>query len=311
MTASEGNDPRTVHDPTTGRPILLAPRRQQRPMHTGPQAHAGACPFCQGEEAQTPPEVGAVRDDGTLADAPGWRARAFPNKYPANHHHEVIAEGRAHCEQPCELSVAEWRASLALCRDRIAALEARPGVACAFLFKNVGALAGASIAHNHSQVLGLHALPPRLQLELQQAQSLAQCPWCATLANAAADGRLVHRSAQHAVIAPEPPKLPHETWLLPTRCDDDFLATDLDSLAEALHALFTAVAHGLGRPAFNLWLHRVPGERFHWHFELQPRTGQLAGLELGGDMYINALPATTSAAKLRAGLAAARATAPR
>ncbi|MFN9705630.1 MAG: hypothetical protein ACK595_12525 [Planctomycetota bacterium] len=42
MTVPEGNDPRTVHDPTTGRPILLAPRRQQRPMHTGQLAHAGA-----------------------------------------------------------------------------------------------------------------------------------------------------------------------------------------------------------------------------------------------------------------------------
>ena len=303
-----GGDPRTVHDPTTGRPILLAPRRQQRPMHTGPQANAGACPFCQGQEAETPPEVGAVRDAGTAADAPGWTARAFPNKYPANLHHEVSAEGRAHREQPCDLTLADWRDSLALCRARIRALEARPGIACAFLFKNVGALAGASIAHNHSQVLGLPALPPRLQLELQQAAALPHCPWCATLATAEAEGRLVHRSAQHAVIAPEPPKLPHETWLLPTRCDDDFLATDLDSLAEALHALFTAVAHGLGRPAFNVWLHRAPGARFHWHFELQPRTGQLAGLELGGDMYINALPAATSAAKLRAGLAAARAT---
>lgn len=301
------SEPRTVLDPTTGRPILLAPRRQQRPMHTGPQANAGACPFCQGQEAETPPEVGAARDPGTAADGPGWTARAFPNKYPANHHHEVVAEGREHREQPCDLTVADWRASLALCRDRIAALEARPGIACAFLFKNVGALAGASIAHNHSQVLGLPDLPPRLHLELRQAAAQPRCPWCATLATAEAEGRLVHRSAQHAVIAPEPPKLPHETWLLPTACDDDFLTTDLDSLAEALHALFTAVAHGLGRPAFNMWLHRAPGARFHWHFELQPRTGQLAGLELGGDMYINALPAPTSAGKLRAGLAAARA----
>ena len=200
MQAPEGNDPRTVHDPTTGRPILLAPRRQQRPMHTGPQAQAGACPFCQGQETETPPEVGAVRDPGTAADAPGWTARAFANKYPANHHHEVVAEGRAHCEQPCELSVADWRASFALCRDRIAAIEARPGIACAFLFKNVGALAGASIAHNHSQLLGLPALPPRLQLELRQAQALAACPWCATLATAAAEGRLVHRTLDHSYV---------------------------------------------------------------------------------------------------------------
>jgi UDPglucose--hexose-1-phosphate uridylyltransferase len=184
----------------------------------------------------------------------------------------------------------------------VQAIERQPGVACAFLFKNVGALAGASIAHNHAQVLGLHELPPRLQLEVAQAARLPHCPWCATSATAERDGRLVFRAASHVVLAPEPPKLPHETWLLPTRCDDDLLTTDLDSLAQALHALFVAVAHGLGRPAFNLWLHRAPGHRLHWHFELQPRTGQMAGLELGGDMYINSVPAVTSAARLRDGL---------
>mgnify|MGYP001395000565 CR=1 FL=1 len=38
-----------------------------------------------------------------------------------------------------------------------------------------------------------------------------------------------------------------------------------------------ALRDALDRPACNLWLHRLPGARFHWHFELQPRTGQLAG----------------------------------
>jgi UDPglucose--hexose-1-phosphate uridylyltransferase len=307
MNHGSDQEPRTVVDPTTGRPILMAPRRQQRPMHTGPQAAGTACPFCQGQEGSTPPEVDAERDAGSASDAPGWVARAFPNLYPANLHHEVIAEGRVHHDQPADLDRATWRRCLELWQRRITAMERRPGIACTYLFKNIGALAGASIAHNHSQILGLPALPPRLQLELAQARALPNCPWCATLATAADDGRLVFTSGNHAVIAPEPPKLPHETWLLPTRCDDDFLRTDLDSLAAALQALFTAVAHGLGRPACNLWLHRVPGAPFHWHFELQPRTGHMAGLELGGDMYINALPAAVSAARLRGGLQSAAA----
>ncbi len=296
------DEPRCVVDPTTGRPILMAPQRQKRPMHTGPAAAAGACPFCPGNESDTPPEVEVVRNTGSAGATSRWTARAFPNKYPANDCHEVIAEGAEHHEQPGDLDVATWRACLSLWQRRVRALEARPGIATAYLFKNTGALAGASIAHNHSQLLGLPELPPRLQLELAHARALPQCPWCASLAGAAAEGRLVHQSPAHAVFAPDPPKLPHETWLLPRRCDDDFLTTDLDSLAEAMHALFVAVARGLGRPAFNLWLHRVPGQRFHWHFELQPRTGQMAGLELGGDMYINSVPAAVSAARLRAGL---------
>lgn len=305
MTQAPEDEPRTLVEPTTGRPILMAPRRQQRPHHTGPAARPGDCPFCQGHEYQTPPEVAACRAAGSSVDGPGWTARAFANKYPANAHHEVIAEGREHHEQPGDLDLATWRDCLQLWRDRTRALEARPGVACTYLFKNVGALAGASIAHNHSQLLGLAELPPRLTLEWQTTRGLATCPWCAVLHGAAASGRLVHDSRAHAVVVPERPKLPNETWLLPKRCDDDFLQTDLDSLSEAMHALLVAVAHGLDRPAFNLWLHRIPGERFHWHFELQPRTGQMAGLELGGDMYINSVPPERTAARLRQGLASA------
>ncbi|MBL8726379.1 MAG: DUF4921 family protein [Planctomycetes bacterium] len=294
--------PRTLRDPTTGRPVLLAPQRQQRPQLTSGGEGARRCPFCPGHEADTPAEVDAVRPVANAANGPGWAARAFPNKYPANAHHEVIAEGNTHHDQPADLDAKAWHAAVLLWQRRVAALERTPGLATAFLFKNVGALAGASIAHNHSQVLGLPELPPRLQLELATVRGLAECPWCAALATAAGAGRLVHRGAHHSVLAPAVPKLPHETWLLPHRCDDDFLTTDAAALATSLHALFTAVAAGLGRPAFNLWLHRVPGARFHWHFELQPRTGQMAGLELGGDMYINSLPPAVSAARLRAGL---------
>lgn len=291
--------PQQCIDPTTGRPILMAPMRQQRPILTGPTATRHACPFCSGNEHATPPECDAIRTEGS-ANAPGWRVRAFPNKYPANAHHEVIAESAVHSEQPGDIAAADWEWVIALWQRRIADIERRPGIACAFLFKNVGALAGASIAHNHSQLLGLDRLPPRLQLEQAAASAQPHCPWCATLATAESEQRIIAATAHHVVLAPDPPKLPYETWLLPRACDDDFLSTDRTSLATALHALFCAVRDSLGRPAFNLWLHRIPGARFHWHLELQPRTGHLAGLELGGDMYINSLTAQEAAARLRA-----------
>jgi UDPglucose--hexose-1-phosphate uridylyltransferase len=304
MTQSADDAPRRIVDPTTGRPILMAPRRQQRPMHTGPGGGAHVCPFCPGHEAETPPAVQAFAAGGrpVAGDGPGWLARAFPNKFPAAELHEVIAEGSVHHEQPGDLDAATWRTCIELWLARIAAVEARPDVRCAFFFKNVGAAAGASIAHNHSQLLGLPELPPRLQLELAVARRAAECPWCTTVATAAADGRILCATADHVVLAPNPPRLPNEIWLLPTRCCDELLSTDLESLAHLFHGLFVALSHGLGRPAFNLWLHRVPGTPFHWHFEIQPRTGQMAGLELGGDMYINSLPPAVTLRRLREGL---------
>jgi UDPglucose--hexose-1-phosphate uridylyltransferase len=230
--------------------------------------------------------------------------RAFPNLYPAIAHHEVVAEGAEHTEHPAELRLEVWRDVLTVWRRRIAWLERQDGVRCAFLFKNVGRLAGASIAHNHSQLLGLPMLPPRLELELANARRDARCLHCRELESAAAAGRVVHGGAHHVVFCPSTPKLPLETWIAPVRHDHDFVAGDHDDdLAAVMLALFRALDAAFRRAPFNLFLHRVPGEDFHWHFELQPRMGNLAGLEVGGDMYMNALTGADAAGVLRAALA--------
>ncbi|HEB52006.1 MAG TPA: DUF4921 family protein [bacterium] len=294
--------PRTVVDPTTGRPILLAPQRQLRPIQTGDDRGPSRCPFCRGHEHDTPPELDRE------SDGHGWAVRAVPNKYPAARHHEVVAEGGAHAEHPSELDLATWTALVRIWQRRVRAIEAADGVAFAYLFKNVGARAGASIAHNHSQLIGLATLPPRLELERQQQRAAGTCLTCRALELATRDDLVVCDDGAFVVLAPSPPKLPFESWLLPRRCEGDFLQADPAALAHTLRTWTRAVDGALDRPALNLWLHRVPpallapGEGFHWHFELQPRTGQLAGLELGGDMYINSVPPETTCARLRAAL---------
>jgi UDPglucose--hexose-1-phosphate uridylyltransferase len=46
-------------------------------------AGAASCPFCEGREERTPPEVEATRPDGGEPDTPGWTTRVVPNLYPA------------------------------------------------------------------------------------------------------------------------------------------------------------------------------------------------------------------------------------
>ncbi|MFK7740208.1 MAG: DUF4931 domain-containing protein [Planctomycetota bacterium] len=302
--------PRTVVDTTTGRPILMAPKRQGRPMHTGSKKSAARCPFCAGHEQDTPPQLDREPAEISLPPAPSWRARAFANKYPATDWHDVIAEGAGHAEHPCDLSLDEMRAAVQVWQRRVAAIERAPGVATAFLFKNVGARAGASIAHNHSQVIGLDRLPPRLELEREQQRLAKSCLICAARGRAEQGEHVIFRNDAFCIFAPDPPKLPFESWLVPVACPgasagQDFLTCDPTELADALCAWFAGLHAALDRPPLNLWLHRIPatqlaaGETFHWHFELQPRTGQLAGLELGGDMYINSVSAAETAQRLR------------
>lgn len=74
-------------DQLTGLPAILAPGRADRPdsFQTKSSEPKGAdnCPFCEGREERTPPEVFATRSAGGDADTPGWTTRVVPNLYPA------------------------------------------------------------------------------------------------------------------------------------------------------------------------------------------------------------------------------------
>jgi UDPglucose--hexose-1-phosphate uridylyltransferase len=65
----------------------LAPGRADRPegFKTSASEPEGPenCPFCEGREDRTPPEVYATRPGGGPADSPGWTTRVVPNLYPA------------------------------------------------------------------------------------------------------------------------------------------------------------------------------------------------------------------------------------
>lgn len=296
-----GSFPETelVYDPSTGRPVLVAPSRRSRPVHTvRGRDGSDVCPFCPGAEHETPPESDAIRRDESAANQPGWTARSFRNKYPAAQFHEVVAEGPEHVVHPADLPHEHWVDTIMLWRRRIDAFEKEDGVRCAFLFKNVGREAGASVAHNHSQLLGLPILPPRLELELDH-QRKDDGLIARDLEKAHAESRLIHGGASHTHLSPVQPKLPYETWVVPHDRTIRFEDSDVDDLARTLSAATTAMAAAFDRAAFNLYLHRVPDEPFHWHFELQPRTGFFAALELGGDMYINSVRSHEAAARFR------------
>ncbi len=76
-------------DQLTGLRAILAPGRAERPDAFAPEPvrsradAAETCPFCEGREDRTPPEVWAERPEGGEPDSPGWIARSVPNLYPA------------------------------------------------------------------------------------------------------------------------------------------------------------------------------------------------------------------------------------
>src|SRR5205814_6292164 len=79
-------------DELTGDRVILAPARALRPDTFRVQAEplpasVASCPFCTGNEHDTPPEV--ARRGAGEPDTPGWTLRVVPNKYP------IVGEGVA------------------------------------------------------------------------------------------------------------------------------------------------------------------------------------------------------------------------
>ena len=75
-------------DPLSGLRVIVAGERGRRPgawlavQPRGP-IDPELDPFAEGHENQTPPEVFALRSNGSAPDGPGWRVRVVPNLFPA------------------------------------------------------------------------------------------------------------------------------------------------------------------------------------------------------------------------------------
>lgn len=83
-------------DPISGRWTLFAAHRNNRPneyvTHSMPADTSAGCPFCQGNEQQTPPPVVVISDSDEAVQAEAvqaeagrrnWGIRVIPNKFPA------------------------------------------------------------------------------------------------------------------------------------------------------------------------------------------------------------------------------------
>ena len=78
--------PELRKDPISGRWVIISTNRGKRPSDFGrmvEQRRGGFCPFCEGNESTTPPEIMSYRASNTKANDPGWTTRVVPNKFPA------------------------------------------------------------------------------------------------------------------------------------------------------------------------------------------------------------------------------------
>jgi UDPglucose--hexose-1-phosphate uridylyltransferase len=313
-------------DSLSGAWTVIAPARGLRP-HDAPgadgtlsrestAAHAvpSGCPFCEGHERLTPPELDALRPNGGAPDTPGWTVRVVPNKYPVfEGGHEVIVHSPRHDRPLHAQPLDEVTEVVAMYQRRIAALCAG-GAAAVTVILNQGRVAGASLSHPHSQVFATPIVPPVLMGELEQFArhqvKYGRCLLCDVLGATLDEGSRVVFDEPLVAWTPDASRGPYELRLAPRAHEPDFLQADPGAVADALKRALAALAAATGDAPLNAWLHTAPcraaeaaaGPRFHWHLESAPRLTTLAGFELGTGIGIDPLEPREAAARLRAAL---------
>jgi UDPglucose--hexose-1-phosphate uridylyltransferase len=282
-------------DPLSGRLVAVAPGRRTRPgaeaaeLEPVTQEELDSCPFCEGREGQTPPEVLALSASERDPDTPGWSVRVVPNKYPAFERQEVVVHTPVHARSLAELPAVQLELVAEAWRLRAGA--ARDAGKLVFASLNEGRAAGASLLHSHSQLFWLDREPP-----VPHAERGETCRLCASLDMERREGtRVVVEQDGLVLLCPYAGRSPYECLIAPLEHDPDgfgpLLGTALSLAAEALRRLRDA-EH---QPPVNLWLH----EAGHWHLELLPRVSAFASLELGAGHYVNTLAPEQAAAALR------------
>ena len=234
-------------DPIVGRWVIISTERAGRPRDFYPaeparQPSTALCPLCPGQEQLTPNEVLAYRPQGGGTNSQGWTVRVVPNKYPALQvegdlsregiglydrmngigAHEVIIETPDHKDMLADLPVKRVEDVLWAYRDRMVDLKRDMRFRYILVFKNHGAVAGATLEHTHSQLIALPVIPTIVLTEIDGCrahyQQKERCIYCDIIRQEMTDQeRVVVENPEFICFTPFAPRFPFEMWILPKR----------------------------------------------------------------------------------------------
>jgi UDPglucose--hexose-1-phosphate uridylyltransferase len=299
-------------DIVTGAHVIVAPGRSVRPdTFRAPApplpATVPACPFCDGNEHKTPPEL-ARRGEGAPG-SPGWRVRVVPNLYPivgdgVGGAHEVVVLSSAHDRSLADLDDDAIIEVFAVLRDRIAKHLA-DGHAHAHAFVNHGKPAGASIEHPHAQVIALDFVPPMVDEVLRRFTS-AQRDLVQDAIEEARAGDCVLEDGATVTWCP-----PASLTAYALRCTLPFGRRRFDAIADgevrsvalAVRGAVRRLAFVLGDVPYNLVINTAPGDiderPFHWWVDVLPRLAVTAGFEQATGLAVCTVAPEAAVAALR------------
>jgi UDPglucose--hexose-1-phosphate uridylyltransferase len=319
-------------EPLTGLRVIVAGDRGSRPgafLDVTPREpiDPDSDPFAAGHEDRTPPEVYALRDNGS------WRVRVVPNLYPAlsendagdagsdplatgrgepdlfasrpaHGSHEVVVNAPDPVSSLAELKPEQVETAMSVWRER---MRAHADAAYVHVIVNEGKEAGASLPHTHAQLYALPFVPAAVARERERFTAYSDRTQGRNLLEDVVQEevrrreRIVAIDDEAVAIAPFAARVPFHVVLAPRRPAARF-ADDGPLGGRLLHQVLNRLGAALGTlPPLNMWVRTAPRDAAHfcWRIEIMPRLAQLAGLEIGTGVHLNVLAPEDAAQRLR------------
>ncbi|MDP4001615.1 MAG: DUF4921 family protein [bacterium] len=315
-------------DPVSGEWVLFSTARAKKPHpKDGVRFYQSKeeCFFEPEKMAQQETPV-AIYSHGQLVDdlSADWTTIVVPNKFPSlkkgicgpvrsvgpfviadgNGFHELVIT-RDHEKSFAQFSDLETTEVIQVYRDRYAAISKDNCGEYISVFHNHGLMAGASVYHNHSQIVSIPMVPTAVIRHMDGARQYFEktgkrihdvlVEW-----ELAENKRIIYQNEHFIALCPYVSQAPYEVKIFPKRPSSDFgdiSDTEIPFLANALNTILKKIFVALDNVDYVFFMHTAPVKKenspdfdfYQWHLEIMPRISIDAGLELETSVLVNSV----------------------
>jgi len=312
--------------------VIIAVERLHRPNISTtktPKNSKKECPFCEGNESLTPPEIFAIRENE--ANKKGWKTRVIPNLYKALQieeqnlsqrdgffeylkgfgAHEIIIDSPCHKKDFASFKKNEILNWLKTINVRISDLKNDKRLIEIVVFKNSGKNAGATQPHPHTQIIALPMMSKNSIDFLERNSKYYEIHGRGIIEDVAhnekiASKRVIEQTDNFIAYCPYASSFSFEVIIAPlkvipstNRCSKE----ELIELSSILQSVFKMLKRQLDRFDYNITFHIAPlnehfenekyikdiDKNFSFYIRIMPRIYMIAGFELSTHMSINSI----------------------
>ncbi len=292
---------------------IIEPKRAIKPFSFKIEENVNVkCPFCLENDDMLKVKILQVGDCRVVANQ--FNALAIEEKDESKREgffeymngfgaHEVIIETPHHRKKMGDYSIDEFKNYFLAIRRRFVDLKKDSRIKYIQFFKNSGVLAGASIYHEHSQIIALPFVPNSIVDEIRRNEEYRNRHRRGMMNDIVNEElrlnkRIVALNSEFVAFCPYASLFPFEVVISPlseiSRFED---ISNYDDLASIFKRVFKSLYLTLEHFSFNVYMHNIDKGRFY--FYIAPRIYQVGGFELSSNVYINPVMPEKAAEKLR------------